>query len=667
MRIQLGKGNKLTDWSPAPEDMATDTQFSRLEQTVDSISGQITKKLDSEIYDSFVQQTEKSLSSKISQGVYDNNNKIIDERFSSVTQTVSGVQTQVNDNKKNISTVTQLANGLQTRLSNAEGSISTLTQTATSLQSTIKGVRDDLDGLEIGGTNILIGTTSEIRTRTFSGWSDFVSNSANLNIPIEPGETYTFRAYIESDKNNSVNVGVMARLMTSPGNGNTTGRKEFSDLTIKPGEKGYSVITFTVPSGFHYLNPFTIRANSNSGSNGSNQKVSYKNEKLEIGSKATDWSPAVEDMATQSQISQLATDINLRVKKGDTITQINIDGQNSSVLIDGKYVHITGQTKIDNGVIKTLMVADGTIINSKKIGNLAVDSAKLADASVTNAKIKSLRADKIDGGIINGNSVTVKVTNGKQELRLDDTGLESVDSNGNVRIHLGVRNLAGKGQSDPSTLRFFSGSGSVSAGVGMNVNDTFVIGSSSDKVAMEFYSGKNTINYGQRFRFVPHDIDSGQYLDVFAISNTGGQGKEICLRSPIANTGYIGSVSYPFWRVYSANIHETSTIENKTNISDCTVQKSYDVISSLDIKRYQIKGKNGNGVGEWKFGIVAEEAPEEILDDTGKAVSLYSFISHNANVTQDQIKIIDSLKEQNEQLVLKIASLEERLNKLEAA
>ncbi|PKR82365.1 phage head spike fiber domain-containing protein, partial [Heyndrickxia camelliae] len=46
--------------------------------------------------------------------------------------------------------------------------------------------------------------------------------------------------------------------------------------------------------------------------------------KLEKGNKATDWTPAPEDQATQSQISQLANDINLRVKKGDVINQINI-------------------------------------------------------------------------------------------------------------------------------------------------------------------------------------------------------------------------------------------------------------------------------------------------------------------------------------------------------
>ncbi|MCG4850151.1 hypothetical protein L0P44_15940, partial [Streptococcus gordonii] len=63
---------------------------------------------------------------------------------------------------------------------------------------------------------------------------------------------------------------------------------------------------------------------NNASSNGSNSSVYFSQIKLEKGTKATDWSPAPEDMATQSQITQLANDINLRVKQNDVINQINI-------------------------------------------------------------------------------------------------------------------------------------------------------------------------------------------------------------------------------------------------------------------------------------------------------------------------------------------------------
>ncbi|KYC94359.1 hypothetical protein B4102_3580 [Heyndrickxia sporothermodurans] len=130
--LKLEKGNKSTDWTPAPEDMATLVQFSSLEQT---LNGFTTRVGNAEGNISSLQQTANSLSSKITDA---------EKNISTLTQTAQGLQTQVSDNKKNISTVTQLANALQSRMSDAEGSISTLTQTTSSLSSTINNTKDNL-------------------------------------------------------------------------------------------------------------------------------------------------------------------------------------------------------------------------------------------------------------------------------------------------------------------------------------------------------------------------------------------------------------------------------------------------------------------------------------------------------------------------------------------
>ncbi|PTY79616.1 hypothetical protein B5V89_05060, partial [Heyndrickxia sporothermodurans] len=130
--VKLERGSKRTDWTPAPEDMATLVQFSSLEQT---LNGFTTRVGNAEGSISSLQQTANSLSSKITGA---------EKNISTLTQTANGLQTQVSDNKKNISTVTQLANALQSRMSDAEGSISTLTQTTSSLSSTINNTKDNL-------------------------------------------------------------------------------------------------------------------------------------------------------------------------------------------------------------------------------------------------------------------------------------------------------------------------------------------------------------------------------------------------------------------------------------------------------------------------------------------------------------------------------------------
>src|SRR5690606_23272420 len=96
-----------------------------------------------------LQQTSVSLAGRLTDA---------EGNITTLTATVNGLQTTVSNVQGDVSSVTQLANALQTRMTNAEGDISTLTQTASSLQSMVRSLRDDLDGLEIGGRNLLRDT-----------------------------------------------------------------------------------------------------------------------------------------------------------------------------------------------------------------------------------------------------------------------------------------------------------------------------------------------------------------------------------------------------------------------------------------------------------------------------------------------------------------------------
>jgi len=146
--------------------------------------------------------------------------------------------------------------------------------------------------------------------------------------------------------------------------------------------------------------------------------------KLEVGNKATDWTPAPEDLATQSQISQLSDDINLRVQKGDVINQINVSTE--GILIDGKKVHITGQTMIDNAVIKDAMIdsisankltagtIDANVINVKNInasnivtGTLDASKATVTNIDASNITTGTLNAARIAAGTIDATKLSV--------------------------------------------------------------------------------------------------------------------------------------------------------------------------------------------------------------------------------------------------------------------
>lgn len=77
---------------------------------------------------------------------------------------------------------------------------------------------------------------------------------------------------------------------------------------------------------------------------------------------------------TNSKFSQLSSNINMKVSKGEVVSQINLSPDN--VWIDGKKVKITGETYIQNGVIKDAMIA------SLKVDKLTGNKATFLQSSI---------------------------------------------------------------------------------------------------------------------------------------------------------------------------------------------------------------------------------------------------------------------------------------------
>nr|WP_316606779.1 hypothetical protein [Streptococcus pluranimalium] len=111
---------------------------------------------------------------------------------------------------------------------------------------------------------------------------------------------------------------------------------------------------------------------------------------LEISDMFSDWSPAPEDgdaavQAVSTQVSQLAGSWAVKnlTSNGAVLNQINLlaDGTNR---IDGRLTHITGQTLIDNAVIKSAMIDK---LKTANFESGSVTAAILASNSVTADKL----------------------------------------------------------------------------------------------------------------------------------------------------------------------------------------------------------------------------------------------------------------------------------------
>ena len=89
----------------------------------------------------------------------------------------------------------------------------------------------------------------------------------------------------------------------------------------------------------------------------------------------------------KADITLLTNNINLMVRKDDVVNQINISTE--GILIDGEKVHITGQTTIDNAVIKDAMIA-----------SLTADKLTAGEINASIIRVINLDASEIKSGII---------------------------------------------------------------------------------------------------------------------------------------------------------------------------------------------------------------------------------------------------------------------------
>ncbi|MFB6800458.1 hypothetical protein ACFCVU_04440 [Peribacillus butanolivorans] len=367
---------------------------------------------------SAVTQTANSLATRLTSA---------EGKVSTVTQTADGLQTAV-FNKDGSSKITQLAGVVDLKISTADADAkfatqSQLTLTASSLTSKIT---QSINDLEIDGRNRVINSTFNDSLNNWSNKSTYWkilnpeddkpdshilnlkesgnaadvlrqtwSNEIEVNADGKTEFTISFDVKITSladmDTNNNM---FMIRLFDQKGLASQ------ADSTFSKGVLKNDLIAGGIVDGkwMRYsliVKPQTgkyIRVAPYLNRNG---EVFWREVKLEVGKK-TGWSPAPEDMATTSRITQLADDINLRVKKGDIVNQINVSTE--GILIDGKKVHITGQTTIDDASI-----------SSAKIVSLLASKIVADSLSAISANLGTVTAGDIKGVNISGS--TLKISN----------------------------------------------------------------------------------------------------------------------------------------------------------------------------------------------------------------------------------------------------------------
>ncbi|WP_270846906.1 hypothetical protein [Streptococcus lutetiensis] len=221
------------------------------------------------------------------------------KRVSSVEETANGTKTTVSElsktvaqNGKDITSVTARTkvveddlSGTKTTLSQVKTTADSTSQKTATLETGLNGLSAKFDNLKIGGHNYLLGTSDQYQTLTSDNYLLGTTGNGNMSFldllkPLK-GETVTIRSYIKNDTDFPVRIQIWF-----------TGGGIYGN-PVPAHEEGYSVATGKILENFASCNIAFTQVGDGTKTGGT---IQHKEDKLEKGNVATDYSPNEADI-----------------------------------------------------------------------------------------------------------------------------------------------------------------------------------------------------------------------------------------------------------------------------------------------------------------------------------------------------------------------------------
>ena len=415
--------------------------------------------------------------------------------------------------------------------------------------------------------------------------------------------------------------------------------------------------------------------------------------KLETGSNATPFTLAPEDTdeAVRTVQNQLAgswavQNIN---SAGDLISGLNL-GANGHNRLDGKLTHITGETLIDNAVIKSAMidklktanfeagsvttvVLDAEAVTAEKIkvdqaffNKLVSNEAYLSQlfakqafinrvqsVAIDASQVRSgiLSGDRIYGGTIRGANIFGGTLTGHTKIQLGSYG--SFDTvNGGLQINiprdynakdgLGVQFIGsnGRGEDVPYGLFIYKDSDFTTGGYANKSDDFLLTVAGYIKAKGIGWMRTEKGNVGDK----PTATIGFWNSDNVSLS-FGGSGNDIYY-------SYNGT-AYSLWSIVNKYFSDRRL---KENIIDCQ-HKALDYIHQFQFKEYNWKKQDDRPQqAHTKIGLIAQEVQAvdpTLVYENGDTLNL-----DNLRLTNIALKAIQELALENKTLTQRLENLE---------
>ncbi|MCK1199144.1 gp58-like family protein [Streptococcus uberis] len=499
-RPQVEIATVASDWHLADEDVKdfTSTKIAEYKQTVD--------------------QNYANLSAQIGAKV---NTSTFDQTVSGINLNISSLTNDLNGTKSDFQTVKQTSDMYQRVLGKTEGDVTTnianMVATSDIIQTTIsKAVDNSSNGNiiydssklskwqktnDLADVRLILSSTANLLKITSAG------NTTNVNygfkIPLTSNfpnfdETYSYRFVLDVDV--IPDAGIIVQLMYN--------NYAFGNFQINPTKTGNNqVFTGTfVPYRAIDIDEYALNVKIvKNGTVSFHQMMIVKGSEVPtVFSDNTNLqliNTAKQTTAMQTQVTQLADSYAIKVLNSskDIITRINMDY--NGITLQGRLIHLDGQSLIDNAVIKDAHIlnvdagkiktgyldanriaagsitAEKMVVDSAMISKLTADDALVNKLTAKSAFITSVKAIDITGDRINGG--VISALNGDMKIDLNGSKISFFND---AKIEFNSRNNAIFRKRNGVTGFFELAddvAGGVYAGLGVTSNDVGINSDSS--------------------------------------------------------------------------------------------------------------------------------------------------------------------------------------------
>ncbi|MGV6877706.1 hypothetical protein [Lactiplantibacillus plantarum] len=311
---KLERGTTATLYSIAPEDQATQSQITQL-------SGEIEQKVNSGDFSTYKTETAKLIGSKVKNGDFSSykeetariiKSKVDNGDFSSYKEETAREISSTIKSKDFESYKKQLDGILEDKVSSSQYT-SEKKQTDEMISNTVS---DAIKGLKISNRNLALGTTTPFKMN---------GNGSENN----SGYMYALSKTIASGTTVTISFDITTQNPTGDYSSQFAGGN-WQGSDVYPMKSGTQHHSYTLVTSSDYTDGVRLRLDNSTAT------VTVSNFIISESSKEVGWTPAPEDQATQSQITQLKDNIDLRVTKKGLIDEINLQAGNTLISSSGQ-------------------------------------------------------------------------------------------------------------------------------------------------------------------------------------------------------------------------------------------------------------------------------------------------------------------------------------------